>query len=61
MKGQIVKIVSNLYTVNCGGTFYDCHSRGKFRNDNVTPVVGDYVVIDEAPAMKIAESFNAQN
>ena len=23
MKGQIVKIVSNLYTVNCNGTFYD--------------------------------------
>lgn len=47
MKGQIVKIVSNLYTVNCNGTFYDCHSRGKFRNDNITPVVGDYVIIDE--------------
>ena len=47
MKGQIVKIISNLYTVNCDGTFYDCHSRGKFRNDKITPVVGDYVIIDE--------------
>ena len=47
MKGQIVKIVSNLYTVNCNGTLYDCHSRGKFRNDKIMPVVGDYVVIDE--------------
>ena len=47
MKGQIVKIVSNLYTVNCDGVFYDCHSRGKFRNDKITPVVGDYVLIDE--------------
>lgn len=47
MKGQIVKIISNLYTVNCDGSFYVCHSRGKFRNDNITPVVGDYVIIDE--------------
>ena len=47
MRGQIVKIISNLYTVNCDGTFYDCHSRGKFRNDKITPVVGDYVIIDE--------------
>jgi ribosome biogenesis GTPase len=47
MKGQIIKIVSNLYTVNCSGTIYECHSRGKFRNENITPVVGDYVVIDE--------------
>jgi len=46
MKGQIVKIISNLYTVNCNGTFYECHSRGKFRNEKITPVVGDYVVID---------------
>ena len=47
MKGQIVKIVSNLYTVNCKGNIYECHSRGKFRNEKITPVVGDYVVIDE--------------
>ena len=47
MEGQIVKIVSNLYTVNCNGVLYECHSRGKFRNENITPVVGDYVVIDD--------------
>ena len=47
MKGQIIKIVSNLYTVNCNGILYECHSRGKFRNNNIIPVVGDYVVIDE--------------
>ncbi len=47
MKGQIVKIISNLYTVNCNGILYDCNSRGKFRKDNIIPVVGDYVTIDE--------------
>lgn len=46
MKGQIVKILSNLYFVNCDGIVYECHSRGVFRNKNITPVVGDYCVIN---------------
>ena len=47
MKGQIVKILSNLYFVNSGNKIYECHSRGKFRNQNITPVVGDYVIFDD--------------
>jgi len=47
MEGQIVKILSNLYTVNSNGRKYECHSRGKFRNENITPIVGDYVKFDE--------------
>ena len=47
MKGQIVKIISNLYTVSSNNKIYECHSRGKFRKDNITPVVGDYVIFDE--------------
>lgn len=46
MEGQIVKILSNLYFVNCNDTVYECHSRGNFRNKNITPVVGDYCKID---------------
>lgn len=46
MEGQIVKILSNLYTVNSHGEIYECHSRGKFRNDNISPMVGDYVKFD---------------
>ena len=46
MKGQIVKILSNLYFVNCNGTTIECHSRGVFRNKNITPVVGDYCMVD---------------
>lgn len=46
MEGQIVKILSNLYTVNSNGILYNCHSRGKFRNDKITPLVGDYVKFD---------------
>ena len=46
MEGQIVKILSNLYFVNSNGKVYECHSRGKFRNDKITPTVGDYVKFD---------------
>lgn len=47
MKGQIVKIISNLYSVSSNNKIYECHARGKFRNDKITPTVGDYVVFDE--------------
>lgn len=47
MEGQIIKILSNLYTVNSNGKNYECHVRGKFRNDKITPTVGDYVRFDE--------------
>jgi len=47
MEGQIVKILSNLYFVNSNGRIYECHSRGRFRNDKVTPTVGDYVKFDD--------------
>lgn len=46
MEGQIIKILSNLYTVSSDGKKYECHSRGKFRKDNITPTVGDYVKFD---------------
>ena len=47
MEGQIVKILSNLYFVNSNNKVYECNSRGKFRNENITPMVGDYVLFDE--------------
>lgn len=47
MKGQIIKILSNLYTINSNGKLYECHARGKFRNQNISPVVGDYCIFDE--------------
>ena len=46
IEGQIIKIVSNQYTVNSNGKEYLCNSRGRFRNDKITPMVGDYVVFD---------------
>ena len=46
MNGQIIRIISNLYTVKVGDMLYGCRARGKFRNDNISPMVGDNVVID---------------
>lgn len=47
MEGQITKILSNLYFVTADDKVYQCHSRGKFRKNNITPLVGDYVIFDE--------------
>lgn len=46
MKGQIVKISSDLHFVNYNGDIYPCKCRGLFRKEHITPVVGDYVLFD---------------
>lgn len=46
MQGKIIKIISNDYTVLCNNIEYVCKSRGKFRKQNVTPIVGDNVIFD---------------
>ncbi len=45
-RGKITKIISNLFTVETKDGIYECRARGKFRNDQKTPLVGDFVVID---------------
>ena len=47
MQGKIIKNISNLYSVLIDNKIYDCKPRGKFRNLNITPLVGDEVIIDE--------------
>ncbi len=44
MKGQIVKIVSDLHFVSFDGKIYPCKCRGLFRKEHIIPVVGDYVL-----------------
>ena len=46
MDGIIIKNISNDYVVLCKNGEYTCKPRGKFRNDKITPLVGDNVVID---------------
>ena len=47
MEGRIVRIISNLYTVKTENDLFECHSRGRFRNDKITPLVGDLVTFDD--------------
>lgn len=44
LRGRIVKGVGGFYYVNAGGTLYECKARGKFRVENMTPMVGDEVL-----------------
>lgn len=61
--GKIVKIVSNLYTVNSDNELYDCRARGKFRFDKISPLVGDIVDFDakEKYITNIHERKNSLN
>ena len=48
MKGIIVENISNLYRVKVkdevkGDMVYEANARGKFKKDDITPVVGDFV------------------
>lgn len=59
--GYITRIISNLFTVETvDGEIYECRARGKFRNDSVAPLVGDFVVIDceNAYILEIAKRRN---
>ena len=47
MQGKIIKQVSNDYTVLANNQKYICKSRGKFRNMNIIPLVGDLVEFNE--------------
>ena len=43
MTGRIIKIISNLYSVESENGVYECRARGKFREMKLTPLVGDIV------------------
>lgn len=47
MKGQIVKIHSDLHYVQADNQVYPCKCRGIFRKEKILPLVGDYVEFDD--------------
>ena len=47
MKGQIVKISSDLHFISCDDEVYPCKCRGIFRKEHITPLVGDYVLFSK--------------
>lgn len=46
-EGRIIKAVSGFYYVKSDDKVYACKGRGLFRNQNITPLVGDYVTFDK--------------
>ena len=47
MQGIIIENISNLYKVeNDKKQIYETYARGKFKKEEITPVVGDFVQID---------------
>lgn len=47
LKGRIKNINSTKYIVDVNSKDYDCVLRGIFRKEKITPLVGDYVEINE--------------
>lgn len=47
MIGRVIKLISNKWTVENKGEYYECSSIGKFRYQKVSPLVGDIVEFDE--------------
>ena len=45
-KGKIVRIISNLYSVLTDTGIIEARARGKFRKDEISPMVGDEAKID---------------
>ena len=43
MTGKVIKNISNLYFINSGGNIFEATARGKFKNEDIKPVVGDNV------------------
>ena len=43
IEGIIVKGIGGFYYVSTPGGTVECHARGKFRKDELSPIVGDYV------------------
>lgn len=47
MQGKIIKIISNDCTILSDNKLFTCKPRGKFRKDNLIPLVGDIVEFDD--------------
>jgi ribosome biogenesis GTPase len=45
LEGTIIKGIGGFYYIVTKIGVYECHARGKFRNEHITPTVGDYVEI----------------
>ena len=64
MQGIIIENISNLYQVKTDDAIYETTARGKFKKDEITPVVGDIVdiiVTDEKEKKAVIEKIYERN
>ena len=64
LEGIIVGNVSNTYTVEVNDVIYECNARGKFKNIDMAPVVGDKVkieVLDKDKKIAIISDISKRN
>ena len=47
MQGIILENIANLYKIEADGKIYEATARGKFKKDEISPVVGDKVDIEK--------------
>lgn len=47
IRGRIEKALSGFYYVNTGNTTLQCRARGKFRRQKISPLVGDWVELQD--------------
>ncbi len=52
MRGLIVKGIAGFYYVKTENGIYECKARGLFKNEGITPMIGDIVEVDEISDMK---------
>ena len=60
MRGLIVENISNLYQVKVEDEIYETTARGKFKKEEITPVVGDIVditITDEKEKKAVIENI----
>ena len=60
MQGLIISNISNIYNVKVDDIIYKCNARGKFKNEDISPVVGDNVeilVTDEEKKEAVIENI----
>ena len=64
MNGIIIGNISNTYKIKTDKKIYEAYARGKLKNEEITPVVGDYVeiqVTDEEKETAIIEKIEQRN
>lgn len=63
MQGLIIENIANLYKIKLDNKTYNATARGKFKKDETTPVVGDFVefqIIDEEKKEAVIEKIHTR-